>query len=155
MSAAPFDVRVVQDRLRTSVKALRSVEGSADFQSITSLQDFPAPCAYVVLAREKGQPNEPGHAPRGQMAEVRQIMVVTFAVVLAVRNYREQRGAQVADDLSSMLSATRGVLIGWVPDVRGARACQLLQGDIQDYDAGTALWADVYQTQHSIGGAKT
>lgn len=155
MSAAPFDVRGIQARLKEQAKALRLVQGSADYMAIRSLQDFPAPCAYVVLAREKGIPNPPGHAMPGQQAAVRQVMVVTFAVVVAVRNYRDARGSAVADDLTAVLNATRGALIGWVPPgLKGARACQLLQGDIQDYDAATVLWADVYQTQHSIGGAQ-
>ena len=29
-----------------------------------------------------------------------------------------------------------------------ARACQLLGGNLEDYDASTALWIDAYQTQH-------
>jgi hypothetical protein len=76
---------------------------------------------------------------------------VTFGTVIAVRNYREQQGAQVADELVQVLAATRAALMGFVPDVDGARACQFIRGDLQDYSAGTALWADVYETQHSIG----
>jgi hypothetical protein len=151
VSAAPFDTKVIQQRLRDKVPALRSVQGAADYAAITSLRDFAPPCAYVVLAGEKGTPTEPGYAPRGQVAQVDQMVQVAFGVVLVVRNYREQRGAQLADELSQMLAATRGALMGYVPDIAGSRACQFVQGDMHDYDASTALWVDVFQTQHSIG----
>lgn len=151
MSAAPFDVDPIRVRLRALVPALRQVSGSADYNAVRKLQDFPAPCAFVVLAREKGIPKPPGHAPRGQQVAVQQAAIVTFAVITAVRNYREQRGEQIEDELSAILAAQRGALIGYVPDVPGARAIQWLQGDLTDYDASTALWTEVYQTQHFIG----
>lgn len=151
MSAAPFDVSLIQARLSTSVQSLRSVGLAADYAAVRNLGDFPAPCAYVVLASERGITHPPGHSPRGQQVKVRQIVRVTFGVVLAVRNYREQRGEQLADELTTMLGATRQALMGFVPDLDGARPCEFVAGDLQDYDASTALWVDVYQTQHSIG----
>ena len=153
MSAAPFDVSVIKERLRTLVPALRSVEGAADYAAVRSLQDYPAPCAYVVLAGETGAPNPPGNGIRGQQAKVSQMVAATFGVVLVARNYREQRGDQLTDEFQTLLAATRGAVIGFVPDVPGGRACQFVQGDLQDYDASTALWVDVFQTQHSIGSA--
>lgn len=152
MSAAPFDVGLVQERLRALVPALRQVGGAADYAAVRALKDFPAPCAFVMLAREKGAANPPGHAPRGQQIAVRQTATVTFGVVHALRNYRERRGDQLRDELGEILAATRGALIGYVPDVDGARAIQWVQGDLSSYDAGTALWTEVYQTQHFIGG---
>lgn len=150
MSAAPFDVQPVIERLRERVKALRQVAGSADYANVKSLADFPAPCAYVVLAKESPDLTTTGNAPRGQQIRVSQIVQVTFGVVVVVRNYREQRGDQVKEELKAMLGACRGTLLGWVPDVAGARPCQLARGDLNDYNAGTALWTDVWRTQHTI-----
>lgn len=151
MSAAPFDVSLIAARLRAQVAALRQVGLAADYAAVRSLADFPTPCAFVVLANERGILKPTGHAPRGQQIKVRQIAIATFGVVLAVRNYREQRGEQLADELTTILEATRTALIGFVPDLDGARPCEFVAGDLQDYDASTALWVDVYQTQHSIG----
>ncbi len=151
MSASPFDTGLVINRLREQVPALRSVQGAADYAAITGLSDFPAPCAYVVLASESGEGQDAGYAPRGQMVPTSQMVKAAFGVVLVVRNYREQRGAQLKDEMNTMINAVRGALIGYVPDLPGARACQFVRGDLQDYDAATALWVDVYQTQHSIG----
>lgn len=151
MSNGPFDVGSIAGRLKAEVPMLRAVGRAADFAAVRSLADFPAPCAYVILAAEKTMSQPTGHAPRGQQIAVRQLVQVTFGVVLAVRNYREQQGSQAADELSEVIAATRRALMGFVPDADGARACELVSGEIQDYSAATALWADVYSTQHSIG----
>lgn len=151
MSAQPFDVQAVIDRLKTSVTTLRKVAGAADYATLRSLGDFNPPAAYVLLAREKAEPSAPGNGLPGSQSPVRQRVVVTFGVVLAVRNYREQQGMQVQDALRDTLAAVRSALLGWVPNTTGARACQLLQGDLTQYDAATLLWTDVWQTQHIIG----
>ncbi len=54
MSTQPFDIGLVRDRIRQGVseKELRQVQGSADYAAVTALRDFPAPCCYVLLARE-------------------------------------------------------------------------------------------------------
>ena len=151
MSNAPFDVGVIVARLESAVPALRAVGRAADYAAIRALPDFPAPCAYVILAAERAVSKPTGHAPRGQQISVRQVLEVNFGVALAVRNLREQQGEQVADELATFLAATRGALMGYVPDLDGARPCEFVGGDLQDYGAGTALWVDVYSTQHSIG----
>lgn len=157
MSAAPFDVDLVRERLVAAKllenQTLRSIKGAADYHAVQSLQDFPVPCAYLVLAREKAVSQQQGVAPPGQQVPSSQIAYASFAVVVAARNYRDQRGEQVTQDLQAVLAAIRGALIGWVPDLPGARACQFVQGDMQDYNASIALWADIYQTQHIIKGA--
>lgn len=152
MSAAPFDVRPVIDRLAAQVPMLRQVAGAADLAAVTSLADFPAPCAYVLLAREQmDEPPLGGHAPRGRQVAMQQRTPVSFAVVVVARNYRAQRGIAVADELGIVLGAVRDALLGYVPDVAGARPCRLQRGDLTRYDASVALWTDVWQTQHFLG----
>lgn len=150
MSAAPFPVAVIVDRIKAAVPTLRKVGRAADYASVRSLGDFPVPCAYILLAREKGDTSKSGVSLPGQQTRLAQVMSVSFGVVLAVRNYREQAGAQLADELESCLGAVRNALLGWTPDVPGGRACQLLQGDLTQYDQATALWTDVWRTQHII-----
>jgi hypothetical protein len=151
MSTAPFDVTPIIERIRAKVTVLRQVAGAADFAAVKSLADYPAPCAYVVLARDKSEPTQVGHAPRGQQVAVAQDQRVTFGVIVAVANYREQPGAQLTPQLQLILGAIRDVLLGFVPDVPGARPCLHVQGDLTDYNAGTALWTDVWQTAQTIG----
>ncbi len=132
------------------MRALRQVGVAADYAAIKSLQDYPAPCAYVILARELGVPIVNGQAPRGSKLAVQQFVGVTFGIVLALRNVREQRGEQLVDEQTLIPWRDRAAIMGFVPDVPGARPCEFVQGDLKDYNAGTALWVDVYQTQHLI-----
>lgn len=147
-----FPIQQIIDRLRSTVSTFRQVAGAADLAAVTNLSDFPTPCAYVLTAREVFEPAKTGYGTRGQQIPVQQASQVQFGVVLVVRNYREQRGAQVTDDLESMLTAERGALMGFIPDIGGARPCQLRQGEIKRYDQSTAMWVDLWQTQQMIGG---
>ncbi|HEJ2039562.1 TPA: hypothetical protein SLV86_001316 [Pseudomonas aeruginosa] len=147
MMSAPFDINLVIDRLRAEVPELQSVEGVAEYGAVTSLRDFRTPCAFALLVRERADGDEPKPA-RGT-----QRLLVTFGVVLVVSNYRDTRGGEVVDELKPLKEKVRGALMGWQPDVLGARPCRFIQGDVLDYDASTLLWTDVYQTQQIIGGA--
>ena len=145
MSSAPFDVQQVMDRLREQVPELREINGAADYRTVSKLSDFYPPCAYVVLTSEQGDNSE----KRG-----RQRALVTFGVVLAVRNYRDTKGEESMDALRPLLGKVRDALIGWLPSEQGAREIAWKAGDVIDYDHSTLLWGDVYQTQHFIGSGK-
>lgn len=151
MQCAPFDVQPIIARLKALVPALRNVAGAADYASLTKLADFLPPCAYVLLARERADANPPGNAMPGTQVTVRQRVNVSFGVVLAVRNYREQLGAQSADDLKTMLGAIRAALLGWIPDVPGGHPCMLQRGDLVQYSSAVSVWTDVYTTSQFIG----
>lgn len=151
MSAAPFNVDLVIARLKDQVPELQNVRGVADYAAIEKFSDFRAPEAFVLLARERGKAS-PG--------SVQQFVEVYFGVVIVVRNYRDQRGKPALDDASPLIGKTRQALLGWIPQnadgvqLKGARGCQWVQGDVMDYDASTLLWSDVFQTQHLIGSPR-
>jgi hypothetical protein len=149
-----FPIQQVIDRLRESVSMFRQVSAAADLASVMNLQDFPVPCAYALTAGDTFGQVTPGHGQRGEQVAIQQAGVVHFGVVLVVRNYREQRGAQNTDDLEAVLSAARGALLGFIPDVSGARPCQLVRGELKRYDKSTSMWVDVWQTQQMIGGKR-
>lgn len=142
MSSAPFNPEIVIERLRSTIAEFRQVRGSSDYASITKLMDLQPPEAFVLLARERGKPM-PG--------TTRQPAIVSFGVVIAVRNYKYQKGVPAQADASPLIGRVRDELIGWVPPVDGGRGCSWLQGDVLDYNAGTLLWSEVFQTQHFIG----
>lgn len=152
MIATPFDVQPVIARLQTLVPAptLRQVQGAAAYASVEKLANFAPPCAYVILAREKSRPHPAGNGMPGAQQRMVQQVDVTFGVMVAVLNYREQLGAQSQDALLAVLGAVRGALLGWVPP-GASQPISLQQGDLLQYDAGRALWADVYHTNHVIG----
>ena len=153
MSARPFDVGPVIARLRPLLKAggLRVVEGRSAFAQVRSLRDFPAPCAYVLLAKETALKTEAGTSLPGAQCDIGQVMQVGIGVVMAFQNHRGLAdGDELRDELQMQVGTVRDRLLGWTPDVAGARQLQLLRGDLEDYDAGVALWADYWQTQHFI-----
>jgi len=128
MQAAPFDVQSIIARLVATVPVLRKVAGAADFATVTKLADFVPPCAYVLLAREKAEANKPGNVSPGAQVRVRQRAIVTFGVVIAVRNYRQQLGAQSADTLQSIVGAVRQSLIGYFQEYRTLLAALIQRG---------------------------
>lgn len=144
MTSGPFSIQLVIDRLRAQVPDFQSIEGTAQYAAITSLREFRPDSAYVLLARERGD----GEQPKAG----RQRVLATFGVVIAVRNYRDQVGGESIEAISPLIAQTRAALMGWIPPVNGGRACQWLQGDVLDFDDSTLLWSDVFQTQHFIGG---
>lgn len=150
-STLPFDIGLVIERLRAPLPGtLRQIGGSADFAAIKLLRDFPAPCAYVLLAREKAGKSSSGISIPGQQSPRSQILNVTFGVVMAFRNYRQLEGDDLRNELRDQVGAVRAVLLGWTPPVASGIGCELIQGDLTDYDAGIALWTDTWRTQHAI-----
>lgn len=153
MSAKPFDVGPVIKRLRdraVSPDGLRLVEGRGAYAQLRSLQDFPAPCAYVLLASESAVRTDSGLSMPGEQHDIGQVMRVGIGVVLALRNHRGLAGDELRDELNEQVGAYRGHLLGWTPDVAGGQQMQLVGGDLEDYDASVALWADRWLTSHFI-----
>lgn len=153
MSAQPFDVGLVIERLRQRAitkDGLRLVEGRGEYAQIRALNDFPAPCAYVLLAKETARPTDVGAAMPGQQVSVGQFVQVGIGIALAFRNHRGLAGDELRDELNLQVGKVRNYLLGWTPDVPGALPLQLIGGDLEDYDASVALWTDRYLTQHFI-----
>lgn len=153
MSAQPFDVGPLIARLRAGVVkqgGLRLVEGRAAFAQVRALQDFPAPCAYVLLAKETAAQTKTGASLPGRQHPLAQVMQVGIGIVMAFRNHRGLSGDELRDELNEQVGAVRDQLLGWTPPVNGGRQLQLIGGDLEDYDSGIALWADRWQTQHII-----
>lgn len=143
MPALPFDVAAVIARL-AALPELQSVQGAAEYAAITSIKDFSPASAYVVLLREDAADEPPPrHNP--------QRALVTFGVVVANSHYADRTGGDAVAGLRPLIGAVRTSLIGWLPDMRGARPVHWLQGDLVEYDAGMILWREIFQTQHFIG----
>lgn len=145
MSNAPFDVSQVAARLR-DIDELEDVGELAEYLAIKDLRHFRTPSAYVVLAKETGQPKAAGNTG----AKQRQLVDVVFGVVIAVRNYRRDTSER-AGSLDEILNSVRSSILGWTPDLPLARPCQLVNGEPLDSNDSTILWGEVYSTQHAIG----
>lgn len=152
--SAPFDIDLVVQRLRTELgDALQQVRGAADYAAITNFRDFRPPEAFALLVSERGAAGQ-GAGATGAPAPsaARQPATVEFGVVLAVSNARYQRGAPAVSDAMPLIGRVRDALIGWLPPgLPLARPVVWRSGRVLDYDAGVLLWADTFNTQHSIG----
>lgn len=143
MSANPFGMQQVIDRIKSQVSALQLVEGAAEYAAISNIKDFRTPCAYALLVSERGD----GKGSEGAQQRAN----VVFGVVIADRNYRDTRGHETMQQASPIIGLVRSALIGWMPVEQGARKVTWVQGDVLDWDDNTLVWADVFTTQHFIG----
>jgi hypothetical protein len=49
--------------------------------------------------------------------------MVTFGVVIAVQNFRDQIGGEAIGDISPLIGQARAAIMGWIPPVNGGRPC--------------------------------
>lgn len=151
MSAKPFDVGPIVTRLQAHAPALREVGQRGEYSRVRSLASFPTPCAYVILAVERPIQTKTGASVQGKQNPLAQVVNVGFAVVMAFRNYRGlSTGDELRDELRDTVGEVRDALLGWTPPVNGGRQCQLLAGDLDDFDDTVAVWIDKWETQHII-----
>lgn len=139
--STPFSPALIIARLKDQVTNVKLVGTAANYAAIKGLRDFPVPSVFVLRPRESGDPHGAG----------RQRAQVVIGVAIVGRNYRDGAGAAATDDLDLLIKQVRDALIGWQPPVQGGRPIQWAQGDLLDYDDSTAVWMEVFQTQHFIG----
>lgn len=153
MSAEPFDIGPVMQRLQALVEAgspyVRLVGARKDYAAVRSLNDFPAGSCYVMLATERASETKSGLSAPGTQNPIAQRMQVGLGIVLAFNNQRGLEGDELRDELRAGVGAVRNVLLGWTP-VGASKQLQLIGGDLGDYDANIALWIDRWQTEHFI-----
>ena len=144
MSFAPFDTDMVVARVARQVPELQLVGGAADYAAVKELRSFRTPSAYVVFAEDENTNKVPDSV--GVLA---QESLVRFGVVLALRNYGDQRGEHIGEDARKLIGQVRTALIGHKP-CKGARVIGWESGKVLDYDAQTLLFADLYRVQYTM-----
>lgn len=125
-------------RLQATVSALKLVGGAADFQKASEANPAAAPAAYVFPLREVAGPNPV--AP-----DVHQRVATEVAVVLAVKNVSDARGAAAQQDMTTLRAAVKAVLLGWVP-AAGYDALERGTGGLLAFRDGYMWWQDTYTT---------
>lgn len=138
MSAGPFDIGVVIDRLQAQASLLKSVQGAAELAAALQSGAPQTPAGFVLLATEQA-PDSFGSSE----AHVQNIGT-RINVALAVRNYRvADLGAQVKDDLNAVIAQVRGALLGWAPDTDHS-GFDFSGGRLESYTNATVWWVEVY-----------
>ena len=108
MNFEPFDTGLIVQRLKLCVPEFQSVGGAADYAAVKELASFRTPSAYVVFSEEDNTNKIPT-----SVGVCAQEAAVQFGVVLALRNYREQLGEQMADEARKLVGKVRSSLIGF------------------------------------------
>lgn len=142
----PFDPAAVIARLSASVPALRLVAGAAELDAaINSTGAGTVPAAYVLLARESAG------ASRGSSERVVQQIDVAMSVVIVTRNYRQaDLGAAAGADLTAIIAAVRGALIGWTPSPADTLPLDLQSGRLEQRQGAQLWWQDIYRTRYQL-----
>lgn len=135
-----FDTAQVVQRIRACLPEMQFVGGAADLAAVQELRSFRTPSCYVIFAAEHNTARVPDSIAQCAL-ETR----VEFSTVLAIRHFREQRGAQMEDERLALLARLRGALIGWRPPQPGCRVVGWQGGRTLDYDAQALLLADDWQ----------
>lgn len=143
MSNQPLNTEVIEQRLRDELSHIKNftVGGAADYAAVQDLRSFRCPSAFVVPTKERATNDTARHTYQVNAA---------FGVVTAVRHYGNTSGTKAIAEARPLIGAIRTALVGWMPQSRDFRECVWLEGDVLDYDAGTLLWADVFNTKFFI-----
>ena len=140
MRFEPFDTGLIVQHLRQQVPELHFVGGAADYAAVRELASFRTPSAYVVFAEETNSGKFPA-TPQVCF----QSSTAQFGVVLALRHYSEQHGAQMQQEARSLIGQVRCALIGHKMPAQGVRAIAWAGGKVLDYSDGVLLFADLYE----------
>lgn len=146
---APFDICLVQERLRQQCPDLEQVLGDSEYASVRRLADFRAGTAYVVLAGERNHNTLDSNAGNRRRALAQ--VDVTFGVIVATRNYRSDNGKEARQAVRPLISSVREALVGWSPADCAPVAWQ--EASTLDSDQSKLLWLDVFNTQRFIRGS--
>lgn len=122
-----MDLDLVITQLKTWAPSLGArVSGAAAFKRLKENTALATPCAFVLPLADDPQPAASQNA-------VRQYMVDSFAVVVAVSNATDERGQGAAATIDAMRGELWAALLGWRPtsDYDGV---QYEGGSLQEMD---------------------
>lgn len=110
-------LNLIIDQLRTYCPAFAPVSpatrarvaGAADFKMVPETVALDVPCAFVIPLEDSPEPPQALNAVRQQMVE-------SFAVVVALDNTADERGQASATTLHDLRAQLWKALLGWKPE---------------------------------------
>lgn len=139
-----FDPQWVIDKLDADVASLRKVAGAADFAvAYDDLKPATMPAAYVLPASEAAGRSTTGTQVVSQQNRAR------FAVVVAVTNLRDARGAKAQVDLRTLRIAVMTALLGWTPEA-SFDPVEFAGGRLLKLTNSVLFWQDEFSTAHLL-----
>lgn len=119
---------------------LKLVDGAAQFQALVEERKNPAshPAAFVLPMGER-----PGSSQFS--GNDLQLVQVSVAIVLVIRNVADATGKKALDDLQTVRNGVKLQLLGWVP-LEGYDTVWRGRGDLLAFKDGHLWWQDVYHS---------
>lgn len=134
-------------RLLAEVPAFKLVEGVAGFQRATETNPPATPAAYVFTVDESGVDADVDiDDGEGQLVNV------TIAVVLVVRNVADAHGAAAELDMDALRGLVRRALLGWSVDIDHHPLARR-QSALSAFRDGHMWWQETWTTAYYDEGA--
>lgn len=134
-------------RLLAEVPALKLVEGVAGFQRATETNPPATPAAYVFTVDESGSAGDTDiDDGEGQLVDV------TLAIVLVVRNVTDAHGAAAELDMDALRGQVRAALLGWSIDAEHEPLARR-QSTLSAFRDGHMWWQETWTTAYYDEGA--
>lgn len=137
--------------LQDWIKRLMDAEGIKDVVDVREAADLAAAQAdqrrdtiYVMYNAEQAGENLLSHG-------VQQPLTTTMAVVIAVTNCRDRRGAGGMTELETLRKRVREALLGWTPPAQ-AGPVTYQRGRLLQLVEATVWWIDEFTTGGWIAG---
>jgi len=129
-----MNLNLVIAQLRTYCPSFAGrVAGAAKFKQLEETASMDVPVAYVI-------PLDDNPGERMSLNDVRQPLIESFAVVVALSNLPDERGQAAVNSAHDTIRAELWhALIGWQPDVVTYRGVEYQGGNLLDLDRAR-LW---------------
>jgi len=133
-------------RLLAEVSAFKLVAGAAGFQRATENNPPATPAAYVFTVDEAGDTDTDLDDGEGQLVRV------TLAIVLVVRNVADATGEAAETDMDALRGQVRAALLGWSIDPEHELLARR-QSTLAGFRDGHMWWQETWTTAYYDEGA--
>jgi hypothetical protein len=132
---------LIEQRIKDEVIAFSEVAGAANLENIIAGR-ISSPGCYIFKERSQPQGGD-------LIGATMQRVVLRYAVIIIVKNVRDARGADAADESDSLQESVRTALLGWQPCPE-ADPMEYADGALVSFANGFFIWRDSFQTYQFI-----
>jgi len=134
---------LIEQRIKDEVIAFSEVAGAAGLENIMKGW-IASPGCYIFKERSQPQGGD-------MIGATMQRVILRYAVIIIVKNVRDARGSDAADESNMLQEAIRTALLGWQPSPL-ADPIEYADGALISFKDGFFIWRDTYQTYQFIRG---
>lgn len=128
-----LEIREYIDANTTSFKMIGGATEAGQTRAPTTL-----PAIFVIPASEMAGPNELINAVSQKVDE-------TFVCIIYAKNARQNKKADVTDEMQALKKELRTALVGWQP-ADTEDIVEFISGETEGFDDHIYIWSDLYKT---------